>query len=130
LAILSEITSFGLERFRVEFLRHSCNKTNFTHFKKGAVMFSENARLQIENSQQIKSSRIFSKSVLSADSFFAWIDLDLDNNHKCILLEGTIFQSTLESRVLAEIEKFKFSIISTPRTGFESVQVLIQTGLH
>jgi hypothetical protein len=92
-------------------------------------MFSENARLQIENSQQIKSSRIFSKSVLSADSFFAWIDLDLDNNHKCILLEGTIFQSTLESRVLAEIEKFKFSIISTPRQGFESVKVLIQTGI-
>jgi hypothetical protein len=86
-------------------------------------MFSENARLQIENSQQIKSSRIFSKSVLSADSFFAWIDLDLDNNHKCILLEGTIFQSTLESRVLAEIEKFKFSIISTPRkvAAIESV---------
>ncbi len=33
-----------------------------------------------------------------------------------------------ECRVLAEIEKFKFSIISTPRKGFESVKVLIQTG--
>jgi hypothetical protein len=39
-----------------------------------------------------------------------------------------VSEATREDRVLAEIEKFKFSIISTPRHSFELVTVLIQTG--
>ena len=34
-----------------------------------------------------------------------------------------------EHHVLAEIEKFKFSIISTPRDDFEFATILIQTGI-